>query len=191
MLCTFALNTATWCTPLIRTWFQDDRFVHEIYTLFQLGIYVLISVLWTKSLCLKVETEGLLASALCCGYNKTHMWSIQPFCRAIVSWLFDQGYSDVTDVEPLCSLTVQSHDPHRRSPSSRVNVGHKTWITNFVLRCLSSSFIFFLSWISFIWTKVSNMVLLHIFLEVVRSYIWIWPQFFSIRIRFYKSFSAL
>ena len=84
MLCTFALHTATWCTPLIRTWFQDDRFVHEIDTLFQLGIYVLISVLWTKSLCLKVETEGLLASALCCGYNKTHMWSIQPFCRAIV-----------------------------------------------------------------------------------------------------------
>ena len=155
MLCTFVLHTATWCTPLIRTWFQDGRFVHKIYTLFQLGIYVLISVLWTKSLCLKVETEGLLASALCCGYNKTHMWSIQPFCRAIVRLIVWPRILRCdrcgTIVLSNCTISRSTSPGQRRSQNSDQLCSPSV----FVFDLLFPSFIVFLSWISFIWNKVA------------------------------------
>ena len=46
----------------------------------------------------------------------------------------------MTDVEPLCSLTVQSLDPHRSSPQQSGQRRSQNMVTNFVL-CLS--FIFF------------------------------------------------
>ena len=96
------------------------------------------------------------------------MWSIQPFCVGIVGWLFDQGYSDVTDVEPLCSLTVQSLDPHRSSPQQSGQRRSQNMVTNFVL-CLSFIF-FFCLFVLDIFYQNKRSIEYGIAREVVHSY---------------------
>ena len=103
-------------------------FIHSpnIWYIFSIRNLRLISVLcpqFNEISQSESRNRGIVGFWHCVGRynNDTHVCDTKhSFSGAIVIVdCFTKDISDLTDVAPLCSLTVQSHDPHRYRPAGQ------------------------------------------------------------------------